>query len=45
MGQIRSLLEAKEQLQKRAALSSRVKLKSVMSKVRDVPARAGDELP
>ena len=40
-----SALRTEKFFQERAALSSRAKLTRVMAKVRDVPTRAGDELP
>lgn len=40
-----SALRTETFFQERGALSSRAKFKRVMAKVRDVPARAGDELP
>ena len=40
-----SALRTETFFKERAALSSRAKLKRVMTKVRDVPPRLGDELP
>jgi hypothetical protein len=40
-----SALRTEAFFQERAALSSPAKLKRVMAKVRDMPPRAGDELP